>query len=127
MYGGMAGRGPKVVCPLGPNLFEDYVCVVNQIRRNNGKPAATYNLTSATPQAGPGQIRPLAVLFTVDLHDGMGLRNGSGRLDLMGSSRSDLGVGLQHVEYSAEVRGFRGGHAESRGGIVPEKRGRHLR
>lgn len=86
LYGGMAGRGPKVVCPLGPNLFEDYVCVVNQNRRNAGKPPATYNLTSATPQEGPGQIRPLVVLFTVDLHDGMGLRNGSGRLDLLGST-----------------------------------------
>ena len=86
MYGGMAGRGPKVVCPLNPNLFEDYVCVVNQVRRNNGKPPATYNLISATPQAGPGQIRPLVVLFTVDLHDGMGLRNGSGRLDPLGSA-----------------------------------------
>jgi hypothetical protein len=86
MYGGMAGRGPKVVCPLGPNLFEDYVCVVNQVRHNGGKPAATFNLTSATPQAGPGQVRPLAVLFTVDLHDGLGLRNGSGRLDLLGSA-----------------------------------------
>ena len=86
MYGGMAGRGPKVVCPLNPNLFEDYVCVVNQVRRNNGKPPATYNLVSATPQPGPGQIRPLVVLFTVDLHDGMGLRNGSGRLDPLGSA-----------------------------------------
>jgi predicted GNAT family acetyltransferase len=86
IYGGMAGRGPKVVCPLNPNLWEDYVCVVNQIRHNNGKPPAVYNLISATPQAGPGQIRPLVVLFTVDLQDGMGLRNGSGRLDLLGSS-----------------------------------------
>jgi hypothetical protein len=94
MYGGMAGRGPKIVCALGPNLFEDYVCVVNQVRRNNGKPAATYNLTSATPQAGPGQIRPLAVLFTVDLHDGMGLRNGSGRLDLMGSAGATWALGF---------------------------------
>jgi predicted GNAT family acetyltransferase len=94
MYGGMAGRGPKVVCPLGPNLFEDYVCVVNQMRHNSGKPAATYNLTSATPQAGPGQIRPLAVLFTVDLHDGMGPRNGSGRLDLMGSAGATWALGF---------------------------------
>jgi predicted GNAT family acetyltransferase len=86
LYGGMASRGPKVVCALGPDLFEDYVCVVNQVRRNNGKPEATYNLTSSTPQAGPGQIRPLVVLFTVDLHDGVGLRNGSGRLDLLGST-----------------------------------------
>ena len=86
MYGGMAGRGPKVVCPLGPNLFDDYVCVVNQSRRNAGRPAATFNLTNSTPQPGPGQIRPLAVLFTVDLHDGMGLRNGSGRLDLLGTA-----------------------------------------
>jgi predicted GNAT family acetyltransferase len=94
MYGGMAGRGPKVVCPLGPNLFEDYVCVVNQMRRNSGKPAATYNLTGSTPQAGPGQIRPLAVQFTVDLHDGMGLRNGSGRLDLMGSAGATWALGF---------------------------------
>lgn len=94
MYGGMAGRGPKVVCPLGPNLFEDYVCVVNQVRRNNGKPAATYNLTSSTPQAGQGQVRPLAVLFTVDLHDGMGLRNGSGRLDLMGTAGATWALGF---------------------------------
>ena len=94
MYGGMAGRGPKVVCPLGPDLFEDYVCVVNQVRRNNGKPEATYNLTSATPQAGQGQIRPLAVLFTVDLHDGMGQRNGSGRLDLMGSAGATWALGF---------------------------------
>ena len=94
MYGGMAGRGPKVVCPLGPNLFEDYVCVVNQNRRNAGKPPATYNLTSATPQEGPGQVRPLAVLFTVDLHDGMGLRNGSGRLDLLGTAGATWALGF---------------------------------
>ena len=94
MYGGMAGRGPKVVCPLGPNLFEDYVCVVNQSRRNAGKPPATYNLISATPQAGQGQIRPLAVLFTVDLHDGMGLRNGSGRLDLLGTPGATWALGF---------------------------------
>jgi predicted GNAT family acetyltransferase len=94
MYGGMAGRGPKVVCPLGPDLFEDYVCVVNQIRRNKDKPPAAFNLTSSTPQSGPGQIRPLAVFFTVDLHDGMGLRNGSGRLDLMGSAGATWALGF---------------------------------
>ena len=94
MYGGMASRGPKVVCPLGPNLFDDYVCVVNQIRRNAGKPEATYNLTTATPQWGQGQIRPLTVLFTVDLHDGMGLRNGSGRLDLLGTAGATWALGF---------------------------------
>jgi hypothetical protein len=94
MYGGMAGRGPKVVCPLGPNLFEDYVCVVNQSRRNAGKQPATYHLTTATPQSGPGQIRPLAVLFTVDLHDGMGMRNGSGRLDLLGTAGATWALGF---------------------------------
>ncbi len=94
LYGGMAGRGPKVVCPLGPDLFEDYVCVVNQNRRNAGKPPATYNLTRATPQAGPGQVRPVAVWFTVDLHDGVGLRNGSGRLDLMGRAGATWALGF---------------------------------
>jgi hypothetical protein len=93
MYGGMAGRGPKIVCPLGPNLFEDYICVVNQSRRNDGKPPATFSLMNATPVQGQGQIRPLVVLFTVDLHDGMGLRNGSGRLDLMGSAGATWALG----------------------------------
>jgi predicted GNAT family acetyltransferase len=33
------------------------------------------------------------VFFTVDLHDGMGLRNGSGRLDLMGSAGATWALG----------------------------------
>ncbi len=84
IYGPMGGRGPKLVCPLGEDLFEDYVCVVNQARRNNGKSEGTFRVTSEQPQQGPGRIRPVLVLFTVDYHDGMGPRNGSGRLDLLG-------------------------------------------
>jgi len=94
LYGGMAGRGPKVVCPLEPNLFDDYMCVVNQNRRNMGKPPATFHLTSSTPQQGQGQIRPLVVLFTMDLQDGMGPRNASARLDLMGSTGATWALGF---------------------------------
>lgn len=82
--GGMASRGPKVVCPLNPDLFSDYVCVFNQIRANNGKSQGSFKFISSQPQAPDGgAIRPIVALFTVDLHDGMGLRNASARLGAM--------------------------------------------
>lgn len=82
--GPMASRGPKVICPLSSDLFSDYVCVWNQVRRNNGKSQGTFNLTGSQPQAGsPGAVRPVVVNFTVDFNDGMGPRNGSARLGLM--------------------------------------------
>ena len=83
--GPMASRGPKIICPLNSNLFADYVCVFNQIRRNNGKPQGTFNLTGTQQQAGgPGSVPPIVARFTVDFNDGMGPRNGSARLSLMG-------------------------------------------
>jgi hypothetical protein len=82
--GPMASRGPKVICPLSSDLFSDYVCVWNQVRRNNGKSQGTFNLTGSQPQAGsPGAVRPIVANFTVDFNDGMGPRNGSARLGLM--------------------------------------------
>ena len=76
--GPMATRGPKVVCPLTANLFSDYVCAFNQTRRNNGKSQGTFNFVSSAPQGGgQGVGQPVVTMFTVDFHDGAGLRNGS--------------------------------------------------
>ena len=85
--GGMAMRGPKVVCPLSSDLFTDYVCVFNQTRRNNGKSQGAFHFIGAQPQPlMPGQsLHPVVARFTVDLQDGMGMRNGSAYLGLMGS------------------------------------------
>jgi hypothetical protein len=83
--GPMATRGPKVVCPLSANLFSDYVCVFNQSRRNNGKAQGTFNFVSSTPQpaGAQGVGQPMVTSFTVDFHDGAGLRNGSVYVSLM--------------------------------------------
>jgi len=92
MSGPMASRGPKVICPLSPDLFMDYVCVVNQVRRNNGKSQGTFNLTSSRPEPGSGGgARPILVNFTVDFNDGQGLRNGSARLGFMGMPNPQAG------------------------------------
>jgi len=86
LSGPMASRGPRTVCPLTENLFSDYVCVFNQTRHNNGKPQGNFNFTGLIPQQGGSQIagHPIVAKFTVDFNDGMGLRNGSARLSLMG-------------------------------------------
>ena len=84
LSGGMASRGPKVVCPLSQNLFADYVCAFNQTRRNNGKPQGNFNFVGLTQQAGGNQgVAPVVARFTVDFNDGMGLRNGSVYISLM--------------------------------------------
>ena len=86
MSGPMATRGPKIVCPLSENLFTDYVCAFNQVRRNNGKPQGTFNFLGLAQQPAVSQNvgHPVVARFTVDFNDGMGLRNGSVWLSLMG-------------------------------------------
>jgi hypothetical protein len=103
MNGPMAGRGPRVVCPLGSDLFTDYVCVFNQVRRNNGKPQGRFNLTSERQQPPtPGFPPAVVAIFTVDFNDGMGPRNGSARLGLMrrtnpGAPLWALGVSMSNI------------------------------
>jgi hypothetical protein len=82
--GPMASRGPKIVCPMQSNLFQDFVCVFNQVRHMNGKSQGTFNFQSAQQQ-GPaeGAVPPIVALFTVDFNDGMGTRNGSARIGLL--------------------------------------------
>jgi hypothetical protein len=82
--GPMASRGPKVVCPLQSNLFQDFVCVFNQVRQTNGKSQGSFNFQSEQQQGpGEGSVPPIVALFTVDFHDGMGVRNGSARIGLL--------------------------------------------
>jgi hypothetical protein len=86
LSGPMASRGPKVVCPMSQNLFVDYVCAFNQVRRNDGKPQGNFNFTGFVPQPASRQSGGQSVVakFTVDFNDGMGLRNGSVWVSLLG-------------------------------------------
>jgi hypothetical protein len=66
--------------PQGPDLFANFVNASNQYRSTHGMQPATYSGIVKTP------ITPKAVqvLFTVDLHDGIGPRKGSVRVDSWG-------------------------------------------
>jgi hypothetical protein len=77
VYGMPGMRG--VVCPAGGDLFNAYVCVVNQQRRNANQPQGTFTLKSSRPLGG-GAIE---AIFEVDLHDGKGPRDGSARLQAL--------------------------------------------
>ena len=65
---------------MGPNLFENFVNISSQFRRQKGLQPGTYTVTHRTNVPG----NAIQVMFTVDLHDGIGLRRGSVRLGLWG-------------------------------------------
>ena len=69
-----------VACPRG-NLFNVYVCAVNQQRQSQGLPPASFTLTNSTQLPG----NAVQVIFDLDLHDGKGLRNASARLGALAS------------------------------------------
>jgi hypothetical protein len=70
-----------IVCPFGGDVFQAYVCVVNQMRQSKGKPAASFKLTSSQPDK-PTQFEQQVVQasFEMDLHDGKGPRRASARI-----------------------------------------------
>jgi len=107
--GPMAGRGPKVVCPMSPDLFNDYVCVINQVRRNNGKSQGAFHFIRALPQQGNGDvIQPIVAIFTVDFNDGMGPRKGSARIGVMatrGYPGWAMTVSMSNIPESYESQG----------------------
>jgi hypothetical protein len=72
-----SGRG--VVCPASGDLFNAYVCVINQQRQNATQPQGTFTLKSSRPLPG-GAIE---AIFDVDLHDGRGPRNASARIQAL--------------------------------------------
>jgi hypothetical protein len=79
--------GPRYYnCPLGQDLFAAYVTVFNQNQRYDGKPEATFNLISkihAPTQGMPEPVPAIEATYTVDLHDGVGVRKGIVHLDAM--------------------------------------------
>lgn len=66
--------------PMGPDLFENFVTITNQYRRNSGLQAGTYRVISKSNVPG----NAIQVMFKVDLNDGVGLRKASVRLGLWG-------------------------------------------
>jgi hypothetical protein len=74
-YSGMGMRG-GVSCPASGDLFNAYVCVINQQRQAANQPQGSFALTSSRPLPG-GAIE---AIFDLDLHDGKGPRNASARI-----------------------------------------------
>lgn len=66
--------------PQGPDLFANFVNASNQYRSTHGMPQATYTAVTKTNISG----QAIQALFTVDLHDGLGPRKGSVRVDSWG-------------------------------------------
>ena len=88
--------GPRYYnCPLGQDLFAAFVTVFNQNQHYDGKPAATFNLISKihAPTPGMREIVPaIEATYTVDLHDGVGVRKGVAHLDAQYVQRSPTWV-----------------------------------
>ncbi len=78
------GPPAKLICPLTSDLFNAYVSVMNQVRRNNHAPPASFQLISQKqlPSDG-GPVPPVQAIFTVDLNDGIGPRKASARIGAM--------------------------------------------
>jgi hypothetical protein len=71
--------GSAIVCSPA-DLFQAYICVVNQMRRRNNLPAADFALTHSRQLPGGSGQPDIEAVFDVDLHDGRGPRNGSARI-----------------------------------------------
>jgi hypothetical protein len=79
--GGHPGRGMPLVYPRSGDLFQAFVSVTNQMRRNMRAPEAAYNLIQARQIPPPrGGARAIQAAFEVDFHDGKGLRTGTARV-----------------------------------------------
>lgn len=90
----------RIVYPMGGDLFQAYVGVFNQVRRNNGKSQGSFTLTSSKnlpPDSGGPAIQ---AIFTVDFHDGIGPRKGSARIGAIitrGSPMWALSVSMTNI------------------------------
>jgi hypothetical protein len=71
---------------VGPDLFQSYVNISNQLRSKNGKPPASYTVLQRTELPG----NALQVIFKVDLNDGIGPRRGSIRLGRWGAQAMSI-------------------------------------
>jgi hypothetical protein len=73
-------NAPRIVYPMGGDLFAAYSSIVNQARASQSLPPATFHLNSSTPLGG-GAVQ---VQFDLDLHDGFGARAATARLQEIG-------------------------------------------
>lgn len=60
--------------PYGANQAKTFVDLIQQVRRKAGLQPAEYNITGATPVAGPGQQHCTHLTGSVDFRDGKGVR-----------------------------------------------------
>jgi hypothetical protein len=79
-FGGY-GNGPQVTYPFGGDLFTAYANIVNQSRRNQGLPPASFHLNRAIP-LGDGAIE---AHFDMNLNDGFGERIATARIGELGT------------------------------------------
>jgi hypothetical protein len=76
---GANGQRP-LACPYGGDVFEAYICVINQVRQNRGMPQVSFRLTSSQSLQANQQEQVIQALFEMDLHDGKGPRKASARI-----------------------------------------------
>ncbi len=76
-FSGLHGPGAGIVYPYGGDLFAAYTSIVNQVRRNQHLPPATFQVTKTVPLSD----RAIEAHFDVDLHDGFGERTATARID----------------------------------------------
>jgi hypothetical protein len=75
-------NGPRIVYPMGGDLFAAYANIVNQLRAGQGLPPATFHLNDRSGPLGPGGA--IQVQFDLDLHDGFGERAATARIQEVG-------------------------------------------
>jgi hypothetical protein len=89
--GGYGGGGPALVAANDGNLFNAFVSIINQSRRNAGMPAATFTLTGSQNLPGTQyEQQIIQVNFEMDQHDGRGPRRGNARVGAMSTRTSPL-------------------------------------
>ncbi len=93
-------RQARIVYPMGGDLFQSFVSVFNQVRKNNGKAQGSFTLTSSKNLPPDSGGPAMQAIFTVDFHDGIGPRKGSARIGAMitrGSPMWALSVSMTNI------------------------------
>lgn len=98
------GAAP-IVYPYGGDLFTAYTNIVNQARRNQGLPQASFRLNRAIPLGG-GAIE---AHFDVDLNDGFGERIATARIDETGGGGGTYAMGISGSSLPKTVAAAEGG------------------
>jgi hypothetical protein len=87
---GYGGAQPMVAANDG-NLYNAFVSIINQSRRNSGMSLATYTLIDSQDlPATAYENQIIHVDFEVDQHDGHGPRKGNARVGAMGQRNAPL-------------------------------------